>query len=169
MVILGIGAVSLGEAFRAYTIIFILLWVAVPVFACLLLRASVRTCFTLAGLRRVRPLLMAVVVVISVAMFASLDTVRNSFGKHFVEGYNYWLAEPEMDDDGQMYYPGDHWTAKNSSGRCAITLLNWLIYASIIALPTITWKASFAAIIEKEAECRFTADGKRIETYENSA
>ena len=169
LVVLCIAAALLGEAFRAYTLFFVGLWIAVPVFACLLLRAGVRDSFTLAGLRRVRPLLMTLVVVISFAMFACLDTVRNRFGKHYIQGYSYWLAEPEEDDTGRMYYPGDHWTAKTSSGRWAIALLNCLIYASIVGLPTITWKASSAAINKKESECRFTADGKRIETYETGA
>jgi hypothetical protein len=32
-------------------------------------------------------------------------------------------------------------------------------------LPTITFKATLAAIRKKEAECIYSADGKRIETY----
>ena len=31
-------------------------------------------------------------------MFADLDHIRNSFGRHFVQGYHYWRGETDLDE-----------------------------------------------------------------------
>src|SRR5262249_58828089 len=105
---------------------------------------------------------MTVAIAISIAMFAHDDQVRNRIGTRFVEGYTYWRAEPEIDDYGQLYYPGDNWTAKNRSGRWGLQLFMLALLAAMFGLPAVTWKATNAAIYKKEAECLFTADGKRV-------
>jgi len=163
-------AVSLfGDAFRAYTVPFAVLWIAVPVLACFLHRRDVLSSFTLAGLRRVQVVLMTIVVAVSFAMFACRDHVRNHFGKHYVQGYRYWRGETDYDDYGRPYYVGDEWTAKTATGRFVVGLFGWVIFAGVFALPAITLKATRGAIYKKESECAFTSEGKRIETYETNA
>jgi hypothetical protein len=152
------GLMWLGDAFRAYTVPFAVIWVAVPTFACLLLRPNLSACFTLSGLRRVQTTLMVTVVAISFFMFDSHD-LRNDFGRHFVQGYHHWRGET---DEGIQT---DEWTARNRSGRWAVTLFDYVVFAGVFVLPTITFKATLAAIRKKEAECIYSADGKRIETY----
>ena len=156
-----------GEAFRANMLLFALLWVATPIFACFLCRRSISACFTLAGLRRLQGVLMAIAIAISFAMFAHHDKVRNQIGKRFVEGYTYWRAEPEIDDSGREYYPGDDWTAKNRTGRWGLQLFGLAVLGAVFALPALTWRATNSVIYTREAECIFTTDGKRIETYES--
>ena len=112
---------------------------------------------------------MIIVVALSFVMFADLDHVRNSFGKHFVQGYHYWRGETDIDDSGRPFYLGDNWTADNRSGRWAINLFELLIWAGIVVLPVITNKATRSAIHRREAEFQLTADGKRVETYETNA
>lgn len=163
------GLMWFGDAFRANMLLFALLWVATPISACSLSLRSVSASFTIAGLRRVQGVLMAVAIAISFAMFAHDDQVRNRIGTRFVEGYTYWRAEPEIDDYGRPYYPGDDWTAKNRSGRWGLQLFGLALLAAVFGLPAVTWKATNAAIYKKEAECLFTADGKRVETYESNA
>jgi len=163
------GAAWFGEAFRANMLLFALLWLATPIIACFLRRRSLSACFTLAGLRRLRGVLMAVVVAISFAMFAHRDQVRNRTGKRFVEGYKHWRAEPEIDDYGREYYPGDHWSAKNRTGRWGLELFELALLGAVFGLPALTWKASNSAISKREADCEVTMDGKRIETYKYDA
>jgi len=80
-----IGGLSLfGDAFRAFTLPFAILWLAVPVLACLLSRPTMLSCFTLTGLRSAQVVLMTVVIALSFAMFACSDYVRNRFVRHFV-------------------------------------------------------------------------------------
>ncbi len=140
-----------GAAFRANTLLFALVWIAVPVFACFLNCTSVSSCFTLIGLQRVQAILMAVVIAISIAMFANDYHIRDRIGARFVEGYAHWRAESEIDDSGKPYYPGDDWTAKNSSGRLVIKLFELALFAAEIGLPVVTWKASGAAIHKKSS------------------
>jgi hypothetical protein len=168
--ILGIAAffyaiMLFGDAFRAYMLPFALLWVLVPIFACFLCRQSLLESFTLAGLRRVQSILMVIVVALSFAMFADLDQVRNAVGKHFVSGYQHWRSEPDTDDYGRPYYPGDGWTARNRSGRWGIQAFELAIWIGIFALPAITLKAARRAVYKKEAQCSYTTDGNRVETY----
>jgi hypothetical protein len=166
------GLMLFGDAFRAYTLPFALLWIAVPIFACFLGRRSISACFTLAGLRRLQTTLMIVVVALSFGTFAAWDHVRNQFGRHFVQGYRYWRAEPDVDDNGQMYYPGDGWTAKNRSGRWGVELFGLAVLVGVFALPALTLWATRYAIYKKKAQCVFTSDGngfKLVETYETSA
>ena len=146
------GVMWFGEAFRANMLLFALLWVAIPIFACFLGRSSVSGCFTLAGLRRLQGVLMAVAIAISFAMFAHHNQIRNRVGTSFVEGYKYWRAEPEVDDYGQQYYPGDEWTAKNRSGRWGLELFGLAMLGAVFGLPAITWKATNSAIYRREAE-----------------
>jgi hypothetical protein len=89
---------------------------------------------------------MAVVVAISFAMFAHHDKVRNHFGKRFVEGYVYWRAETEIDDDGREYYPGDNWTSKSSTGRWTVRLFSLGLWVAVFAVPALTWQATKSAI-----------------------
>jgi hypothetical protein len=163
------GLMLFGDAFRAYTVPFAVVWVAVPIFACFLRRHSISACFTLSGLRRVQTALMIIVAALSFAMFACRDDVRNHFGRHFVQGYRYWRGETDFDDYGRPFYIGDEWTAKNRSGRWTVDLFEFLIWAGIFGLPAITLKATRSAIYKKEVECLFTPDGKRVETYETNA
>jgi len=163
------GLMWFGEAFRADMLLFALLWVATPVFAWFLRRRSISACFTLAGLRRLQGVLMAVVITISFMMFAHHDEARNRIGERFVEGYSYWRAETEFDDYGREYYPGDHWTGKNRAGRWGLGLFELAMLGAWIGLPTLTWGATNSAIYKRQAECVLTMDGKRIETYESDA
>src|SRR5438552_10758989 len=163
---LGFGLTWFGEAFRADMLLFALLWVATPVFACFLRRRSISACFTLGGLRRLQGVLMAVVIAISFAMFVHRDQVRNRIGKRFVERYAYWRAGLEIDEDGRQFYPGDHWTAKNRTGRRGLRLFGLAMFGAWFGLPTVTWRATNSAIYKREAECELTMDGKRAETHE---
>jgi hypothetical protein len=165
----GYGLMLFGDALGAYTVPFAIVWVAIPVLACFLIRRSALSCFTLAGLRRAQVVLMTVAVAISFAMFACLDDVRNQFGKHFVQGYHYWRGDIDYNDEGRPYYVGDQWAAKTGMGRFVVSLVEWLVFAGVFALPAITLKATREAIYKKEAECVYTVDGKRIETYHTNA
>ena len=163
------GILLFGEAFRAYTVPFAAVWVAVPVFACFLRRQNLLASFTLSGLRYVQTALMVVVVALSFAMFSCSDHVRNQFGRHAVQGYHYWRGDIDVDDYGRSYYVGDEWTATTRAGRWVLHLFEWLVFAGVFALPAITLKATQSAIYKKEAECAFTTDGKRIEPYHTNA
>jgi hypothetical protein len=163
------GLMLFGDAFRAYTVPLVVVWVAVPIFACFLRRQNISASFTLSGLRRVQTTLMIVVVALSFSMFADRDHVRNHFGRHFVQGYRYWRAETDLDDSGQPFYVGDQWTATNRSGRWVVELFELLILTGVFVLPAITLKATRSAIYKKETESLFTAEGKRVETYETNA
>lgn len=163
------GLIWFGDAFRANMLLFATVWVVTPIFACFLHRRAVSACFTLSGLRRLRGVLMAIVIAISFAMFANHDQVRNRVGKRFVEGYTNWRAEPEIDDYGREYYPEDDWTAKNRTGRLGLELFGLMMLGAVFGLPALTWTATNSAICKREAECIFTADGKRIETHESDA
>jgi hypothetical protein len=169
VIVIVYGLMLFGDAFRAYTQPFVFLWIAIPIFACFLCRRSVSACFTLAGLRRLHTTLMIIVCALSFAMFSGLDDVRNRSGRHFVQGYHYWRGEPDMNDYGQMFYPGDHWTAKNRAGRWGISLFELTILIGVFAFPVVTHRAADRAASKKEAESLFTSDGRRIEgcvTYE---
>jgi hypothetical protein len=159
------GLMMFGDAFRAYTAPFAVIWIAIPIFACFLRRQNVLASFTLSGLRRVQTWLMVVVVALSFAMFACRDHVRNQFGRHYVQGYHYWRGQTDEDDYGRPYYVGDEWTATTRTGRWFVSFFEWVVFAGVFALPAITLKATRSAIYKKEAECSYTADGKRIETY----
>jgi hypothetical protein len=146
LLVLGFFIYCCGALFRANVPAFALLWVAAPLLACLLHRRTVAACFTLKGLRSVQGVLLAVVICISVAMFAHRDKLRNRFGERFIEGYQHWRAETEIDDEGREYYPGDEWEAKNLSGRWAVGLFGLGLLVAVIALPVVTWRASKSAI-----------------------
>ena len=47
-----------------------------------------------------------------------------------------------MDQD----YSGDHWKARNRSGEWSLGVLEALVFAGVIVLPAVTWKACNAAI-----------------------
>ncbi|MCX7006537.1 MAG: hypothetical protein NTY53_04690, partial [Kiritimatiellaeota bacterium] len=116
------GLKLFGDAFRAYTAPFATIWAAIPISACFLYRQNVLASFTLSGLRRAQIALMVVVVALSFAMFACRDHVRNKFGRHYVQGYNYWRGETDVDELGQPYYVGDEWTATTPMGQRVVTL-----------------------------------------------
>jgi hypothetical protein len=158
-----------GDAFRAYTVPFAVVWGVVPVFACFLRRQNLLESFTLSGLRRVQTTLIVVVVALSFAIFACRDHVRNQVGRHYVQGYHYWRGETDVDDNGLPYYVGDEWTATTRTGRWGVSLFEWVVFAGVFALPAITLKATQSAIYKKEAGCAYTTDGKRIETYHKTA
>lgn len=151
-----------GDVFRAHTGLFAILWIAIPVFACLLHRRDTLSSFTLAGLRRVQVILMTTVVAISFAMFASHDHVRNNFGKRFIQGYDYWRGGTGEDDYGRPYYLGDEWTAKTRSGRFVVSIFGWFMLCGVFVLPAITLKVTRLAVSKKESGCEYTIDGKRI-------
>jgi hypothetical protein len=161
------GLILFGDAFRAYTPLFAVIWLAAPIGAFLLHRKSVAECFTLNGMRWVQGILIAVAAAISFAMFANHDQVRNKIGRRYVEGYRYWRAEPEIDDSGQPYYPGDNWSAKNSAGRWGLNLFGLGLLVGVFAVPAGTWKISAAAINRKRHELVHTMEGTVIETYES--
>lgn len=165
------GFILFVDAFRAYTLPFALLWIAVPIVTCLLRRRSILACFTLAGLRRLQTILMIVVVALSFAIFACWDHVRNQFGRHFVQGYRHWPADAEVDYDVPDY-PSDRWTAENRSGRWGVELLELAVLLAVFGFPTVTLWATLYAISKNKAQCVFTSDGKGfelVETYETSA
>jgi hypothetical protein len=163
------GLMLFGDAFRAYTAPFAAIWLAIPVFACILRRQNLLASFTLSGLRRVQTALMVVVVALSFVMFACRDHVRNQFGRDYAQGYHYWRGETAEDDSGRPYYVGDEWTATTRTGRWVVSLFEWVVFAGVFALPAITLKATRSATHKKEAECIYTTDGKRIETYHTNA
>ncbi|MFN2475311.1 MAG: hypothetical protein ABR526_03100 [Chthoniobacterales bacterium] len=109
--------------------------------------------------------MMVGVVTISFAMFACHDDVRNKFGRYYAQGYRNWRGETDSDDYGRPYYAGDEWTAATATGRRLVTLFEYAVFAGVFALPALTLKAARVAIRRKEAECSYTADGKRLETY----
>ncbi len=145
LVVLLVAARMLGEAFRAYTLLFMLGWVALPAVACLLNHRSLMACFTVVGLRRVRVILMILVVAISFAVFGHGDDFRNRFGRQFVTGYVYWPREVTDDD-----YSDPPWTAENFSGRLAVHLFEWTLLVGVFGLPFVVWKGADSAISRKQ-------------------
>ncbi len=139
-----------GEASRAFILIFALLWIAVPIVACLLNNGTVFKVFTLVGLKRLQVILVVASIVLSFGMFANWDFIRNHVGRGFVEGYRYWRAEPDVDDYGRPFYPGDEWTAKNWTGRTGLSLFVFTLFVAEIALPIVTGMATSKAIDRAE-------------------
>jgi hypothetical protein len=146
------GLMLFGDAFRAYTTPFAVVWIAIPIFACFLRRQSLLASFTLSGLRRLQTAFIVVVLALSFTMFVGHDHIRNQFGRHYVQGYHYWRGQTDEDDYGRPYYVGDEWTAITRSGRWLVSLFEWVVFAGVFALPAITLKATGAAIDKKEAE-----------------
>lgn len=149
------GLILFVKAFQANTVMFALLWIVAPVFACFLHRHSISACFTLRGLRRLRTVLLVVVIAISFVMFIARDDLRNQLGKHYVEGYRHWQVEanpddPEIDDYGRTQRPSDKWTAKSQTGRFCLTVFDFLMLGAVFGFPAITWKACESAINKAE-------------------
>jgi hypothetical protein len=86
-------------------LLFALLWIAAPIFAYFLNRQSLSSWFTLTGMRRIHVVLMIVVIMISIAMFANHDKVRNQVGKRFVEGYSIGVPNRNLMISGVNFTP----------------------------------------------------------------
>ena len=61
--------------------------------------------------------------------------------------YRSWRADPEIDDYGRPYYPGDDWmVVKNPAGKWGLMAFELLLMVAVFAFPVITWKASKAPV-----------------------
>ena len=142
-------------------------WITIPVFAKMLSRKAILNSLTLAGLHRVRNILMVLVCLLSLFIFSSHDDpFRDIIGTRFVQGYAHWRAEPDWDENGQEFQPEDNWTADTRAGRLGLELLGWGVLISVFAIPLITLRATRKAITAKKDQCQLTMDGRWIETHE---
>ena len=139
-----------GEAFRTHTLLFSIIWLLIPLFSCLMGIKEVFSYFDAKCLRNVRVAFMVLVVAISVSMMFDFDHVRNSVGKRYVEGYESWRGDTDVDDNGQEYYTGDEWTARNRLGRWGLKLLSFGSLIGCFLFPTVTYKATTALIHKRE-------------------
>ena len=144
----------LGVAIRHSPFALILLWYAVPVFACCLNHYGF-SLFTLRTFREIQDVLVVVVVLGSFCLvFLGVGAkIENQFGEHFVSG-SYHTESPHYTDDGEIGFSEKEWVAKNRSGSWAMGLCHFLIWVSIFAVPTITSKATRGAILKKEKDWR---------------
>ena len=163
----GLMACVFGELSWDHPLALGAVWAIATVCAVILNLPSVASWLTVCGMRTARIAIMCVVVVISGITFFRIDQLRDQFGRHFVKGYSHWRADPEVDDTGKLYYPGDNWSAPNESGQRMIKSFGWILFIAIFALPLVSWKASTRACENKRSACLFRSDGVLIETYES--
>lgn len=154
-----------GKAFNRYPGFFLLAWISITLVALALNTVSAMDSLTLKGMRQAQIYIMTALIVVSAAMFFARDPVRNTFGKHFVEGYRYWSGGYDYDERGDLYYLGDNWTAKNEIGSFAVSSFELSIFIGVFALPAIALKATRRAIQKKESKCLHRTDGVVTETY----
>jgi hypothetical protein len=140
------GIFVAGEVFRAHKGFFIFVWVLCPIVSVWLASNRVRGTFTLAGLKAVRNILMAVVVSISILSFANYERIRDAVGRRFVSGYYATYVEDE-DDEGRPFRVSvphtDHWYT-----RVALDLAEFCILGAWVTLPVITWRTANRAVSE---------------------
>jgi hypothetical protein len=162
-----LGLAIIGEGFQKHTIGFAILWLSAPVFGWRLNQPKFSALFTVAGVRFFRGLLMTIVVAISFMMFFGGYQLRDKVGRSFVEGYRHWRAEPVELDTDDTYYPGDHWTARNASGRFAMEALEWTVLIAVFTLPWITNLLTQRAVSKREKNLVYK-ENKRFEVHEVS-
>lgn len=147
LVIIGIwGLMVYGKLFRQHMQFFLLLWFFLPIVALWLCTKRVRSSLTIARLKNIRNLLLAVVVSISFVSFAHYDRIRDAVGHKFVSGY-YTSYYEDTDDYGRPYSASEPHTAHWYS-RFGLWLFEWLFLGACISLPFITWKGANSAVVE---------------------
>jgi len=126
------------KAFRAFTLLFLLTWILIPILLGILSKIKFRNWFSPSVASKVRTTCLVVSILISFCFFANFNLVRDRVGHMFVEGYSSYYY-PDVDEDVRECQSVDvsttHWYS-----RFLLWLGEWGYLAFCVLIPYLTWK-----------------------------
>ncbi len=120
----------------------VVLWLMAPICLILLRYSGFGTSLSISAIDKLRKIILGGVVILSVMIFSSYDSLRDYIGRLIIDGY-YVYYYPGI--DVEPYVTVDHWYDK-----VFLWLLEWGYLVFIVGWPILTWKAGKILISHAE-------------------
>lgn len=138
----------IGKAFRAFTLLFLVTWLLIPIILGILLKTKCLNWLSSSVASKFRAICLGLSILISFCFFANFNLVRDRVGHMFVEGYSSYYY-PDVDEYGREDQAVDVSTAHWYS-RFLLWLGEWGYLAFCVLMPYLTWKIGSLLVVSVE-------------------
>jgi hypothetical protein len=131
-----------GELFRNYMLIFLIIWVLIPLIVTLLNLLKVHNKLSLIGAKNLRNITTGIVLAISIMLLINYGSFNDLIGYHFISGYHSTYVSDTTDtEDGARPTYAQVVTTKNPRDRDILIYgVDSIILLLCIGLPLLNWR-----------------------------
>ncbi len=127
-----------GELYRAYSIVFYILWLAIPIGIAIFQNSQKSHHISKITSKWIRTIAFALTIGIGFCIFAHYDAIRDDVGYKNIKGYHSEYY-PDVDVYGRPTHGVNIYTS-HWFGKIILWVLEWGFVILCVAIPIITWK-----------------------------